>query len=100
MKKAMTILLIGLIAISCKKNESSGNTQDLPQKVACSESEAFSFAKKNLENSLSMEITGKRTYHHQVKPVSINFYLRVYLLAITMVLMLKLQLKKMKMAGR
>lgn len=60
MKKITTILLIGLIAISCKKNETSGNTQDLPQKVACTESEAFSFAKKNLENSISMQITGNK----------------------------------------
>jgi hypothetical protein len=59
MKKTTTILFIALIAISCK-NESFGNNQDSPQKVACSESEAFSFAKKSLENSLAMEITGNK----------------------------------------
>jgi hypothetical protein len=39
MKKCITILLIVFIAISCKKKESSGNTQDSLNKVTFSEDE-------------------------------------------------------------
>lgn len=60
MKKIIIVSLISLLAMSCKKNESYSNIQDSPQTVSCSKSEAFSFAMKNLENSIDMEITGKK----------------------------------------